>query len=104
MNLSDTAAIASINLAEVIDKLSRTSGPAWAEDSVATVDLPVLAIDRDDAIAAGLLRNRLRPFGLSLADAICLGLAKRKELVAVTADRVWSLVGQEIGVPVELIR
>jgi PIN domain nuclease of toxin-antitoxin system len=45
-----------------------------------------------------------RPAGLSLADRVCLALARRLGLRAMTADRAWRSVSAAIGVEIELIR
>jgi PIN domain nuclease of toxin-antitoxin system len=44
------------------------------------------------------------PLGLSLGDRICLALARRTGLPALTADQSWSSIADGLGVTVETIR
>lgn len=42
------------------------------------------------AFEAGCLKAATKTMGLSLADCVCLTLAKQRSLPALTADRAWS--------------
>ena len=68
--------------------------------------LPFELIEFDAELAerTAALAPLARPFGLSLGDRVCLALAQRLGLPAITADRVWRAAAAEIGVTVRLIR
>lgn len=100
----DDAVIGSVNLAEVVERLHRDWDAAAVQASLAVLDLTVLAIDRDLAVAAGLMRRATQPFGLSLGDRCCLALARRLGCPALTADRGWAHIAAAVGVEVSLIR
>ncbi len=69
-------------------------------------ELPVVfvPVDEDLALQAALMASVTRPFGLSLGDRICLALARRTGLPALTADRSWLEVAGSLGVTVEMVR
>lgn len=99
------ASVCTANLAEVVtvlirDKLSR--------ERIETVldELPIATFDvtRDLAMEAGFYFALTHPYGLSLADRLCLALAARERQPAITADRSWAEAGKRIGVDVRLIR
>jgi PIN domain nuclease of toxin-antitoxin system len=48
--------------------------------------------------------NSTRRAGLSFGDRVCLALAKREGLPAVTADSAWTRIADAVGVKVQLIR
>ena len=56
------------------------------------------------AIDAGLIRALTDRTGLSLGDRFCLAPGRRLRAPVLTADRQWTLVGDELGVRVEVIR
>lgn len=97
------AVASTVNIAEVVTRLSDTKMP---EDDILSVigDLRLDAVGFDDAqaFAAGLLRRVTRHIGLSLGDRACLALADRMGLPVLTADRPWAQL--DIGVEVRLIR
>lgn len=104
-DLLSESAITLVNLAEVIGRAQRfASAPERAPAAIRQLGIPVLEILEADAIAAGLLRARTDRFGLSLGDRFCLAVARRTGVVALTADRAWGEVAEEIGVSVEMIR
>lgn len=97
------AIISSVNLAEVVAVLARLGG----DPDAVLADLfhfirDIRPFDAEQAIEAGRMELRTRPFGLSLADRACLVLARSLNLPVLTADRAWSEV--EIGVAIEMIR
>ncbi len=99
------ALIASVNLGEAAQhefKAGRTREEFGA--MVAALELPVIAVDADLAIDAAEFREVGRSKGLSQADCICLALARRLGVVALTADRQWLDVAEAIGVEVQVIR
>ena len=58
----------------------------------------------DLALDAGAMIAHTRPYGLSHGDRACLALARHLDVPAVTADRPWAGIADEVGVRVELIR
>lgn len=97
------SAIASVNLAEVVTKL-RKEGYALADilDVVDVLRLPVIPLEREDAIYAGDLRQHTLGMQLALGDRACLASAARRNLIVLTSDRIWSQIGSPFQV--ELIR
>jgi ribonuclease VapC len=95
--------VSSLVLAEVVTRLRLSGGTPW-QISAAWDDLQVVVEPFDDSRArvAGLIVDKTRAFGLSLADRACLGLALELGLPTVTADRAWRKV--DIGVEIMLIR
>ncbi len=70
------------------------------------MSLPITVFDLDVGLAlgAGAMAPVVKRFGLSLGDRICLALAAREKLPAITAEKVWEQAGREIGVAVGPIR
>ncbi|HML12415.1 MAG TPA: type II toxin-antitoxin system VapC family toxin [Xanthobacteraceae bacterium] len=95
--------VSSLTLAEVVTRLTLRGGKPW-QVAAAWDDLRLFVETFDDARArvAGLLVDKTRSLGLSLADRACLALARELGLPVVTADRSWR--GVQIGVEVVLIR
>ena len=95
--------VSSLILAEVVTRLRLSGGTPW-QITTAWDDLQLVVEPFDDGRArtAGLIVDKTRQFGLSLADRACLALALELGLPAVTADRVWREV--RLGVEVVLIR
>jgi len=95
--------VSSLTLAEVVTRLTLRGGKPW-QVAAAWDDLRLFVETFDDARArvAGLLVDKTRSLGLSLADRACLALARELGLPVVTADRSWREV--QIGVEVVLIR
>jgi ribonuclease VapC len=101
--LAAGAAISTVNLAEVITKLTeRGFTPDDIEASVAKFQFERIDFDSPLAVDTGLLRAVTRSAGLSLGDRACLALARRLGLPVLTADRAWQTV--QLGVQVEVIR
>jgi PIN domain nuclease of toxin-antitoxin system len=92
-----------VNFCEVIAKLQDAGySPEIIDATVEDLQVEVASFDKDQALAAGQLRNSTRPAGLSLADRACLALAIATGLPALTGDRTWTRV--DIGVEVQVIR
>lgn len=101
----EAAVISSVNWAEVAAGLIRNGATAAeARAALRTAGLTVISADEDLAVEAGLLRSITDRAGLSLGDRFCLALARRLRSPALTTDRKWALVADEVGVEVELIR
>lgn len=95
----DRSVIAVANLAEVLEKVSRTQWEpllaAWEAGGLVVMESTV-----EDACSAAALRLTRPKAGLSLGDRFCLALAMRLEVAAWTTDGVWSeadKVGSEIA-------
>lgn len=101
----DTAVISGVNLGEVAAALAKNGAAEREVRSVLkALSLTVIPADEELAISAGLLRSITDRVGLSLGDRFCLALASRLASPALTADRSWIEVADEIGIEVELIR
>jgi ribonuclease VapC len=103
--IAASAGISSANLAEVMSRLVM-DGTDVGKAASTLIDLPMTVFDLDAtlAIQAGAMFTSTRPFGLSLGNRICLALAARERLPALTADRIWAQAGPLVGVEVRLIR
>jgi len=99
------SSISSVNLAEVMSRLTRDGTDVGASAGV-LLALPITVVDLDPhlAIAAGAMVAPTTPFGLSLGDRACLALAQRERLPALTVNRTWLQAGPLLGVEVRLIR
>ena len=101
--IANGAAMSTVNLSEVVAKLSDIGIPEEVIREAISV-LGIAIVDFDTALAydVGLLRPLTRQAGLSLGDRACLALARRLDLPAVTTDRVWENLS--LGVVMKLIR
>ncbi|MEA3060817.1 MAG: hypothetical protein QOJ94_598 [Sphingomonadales bacterium] len=101
----DAAVMSAVNVAEVAAALARNgAGEREVRSALRAVAVTTLPADEELAIEAGLLRSVTDRAGLSLGDRFCLALARRLGAPALTTDRMWLEVADEIGVEVELIR
>jgi len=99
------AVISAANLAEVIAKLvDRGLDGNEVLADLRELDLEVVALDRAQAEAAGLLRSATRKARLSLGDWACLALAQQRGAATLTTDPRQAEVASAIGVTVELLR
>ena len=97
------AVMSSVNLAEVISKLTDYGhSDSEIEGVVGGLALNVVPFDAAQARAVGILHRSTRAWGLSLADRACLALADALGGPVLTTDRIWA--GLDIGVEVRLIR
>ena len=98
-----TAMVSAVNAAEVAAKLiERGRSPAAAFDTVRLLPCQIVAVDAELGLQARGIHAVTRRLGISLGDAICLALAQRQGIPALTADRVWASLN--IGVEIVLIR
>lgn len=96
------AGISAVNASEIVSHMIlRGMAPEVAGTLCPCLGLGVLPLDPATATHAGCLIARTRPFGLSLADRLCLSTAVRLGVPVHTADRAWRPFG-DLGV--ELIR
>jgi PIN domain nuclease of toxin-antitoxin system len=95
--------IGAVNLSEVVAKLIEDGVPeVEIRAAVERLQLDVHPFDREQAYAAGVLRQATRGLGLSFGDRACLALAQRLGGTALTADRSWARL--ELDIRVEVIR
>src|SRR5208282_4633895 len=85
------AGLGTANLAEIMTRLVR-DGVAVDTARGVLDDLPVILVDVDAdlALRAGEMVLASRRFGLSLGDRLCLALAIREKVPALTADTAWA--------------
>lgn len=99
------AAIVSVNLAEVVGYFARRGKSVeHVRAAIERTGIEIAEADAGLAYEAGMLLPITRGAGLSLGDRFCLALARRRDYVALTADRAWPDVAEKAGVKVELIR
>ncbi len=106
--LAEGAVISSVNLAEVVEVISRgETDPgelATEMDRSGLLHSAILVEEftYDDSIEVVRLRSLTQHLGLSLAERACLALALRTDFPVLTADQAWAKL--EIGVDIRLIR
>lgn len=100
---SNDATISSVNYAEVLQKAARLGVPAEDVDGeLDALGITVSHFGRLDArLAASFYRHRS---GLSLADRVCLALARSLSSPALTTDRIWRDWADDLAVEVRVIR
>ncbi len=97
------AVISTVNLSEVIAKLSETGIPEDAiRRAITDLRIDVRPFDEEQAYQAGLLYHQTHGAGISFGDRACLCLGKMLGAVVLTTDRIW--VSLKIAVNVKLIR
>ncbi len=103
--LLDGAVMSSVNLSEVVARLTDAAMPAEdIREALRSFELAIAPFDEEAAFVTGLLRPSTRRAGLSLGDRACLALALSTGLPALTGDRAWRDIGPDLGVEVEVIR
>ena len=99
------AMISAVNLTEVMDELAAKGMSAdIAKDALELLRLDIRDFTRSQAEVASALLPHTKSFKLSLADRVCLSLAKMESAVVLTCDLSWKLVQDAVGVEVLLIR
>ena len=97
------AAISTVNITEVVSKLSDTGMPEAAiVQALNLLGLEIVNFNQTLAYQTGMLRSQTKPMGLSLGDRACLALAKVRNVPALTTDRVWEKI--QLDITVRLIR
>ncbi|MGB5092539.1 MAG: type II toxin-antitoxin system VapC family toxin [Parvibaculum sp.] len=90
----DGAIMSSVNLAEVVAKLSTHGMPSQdIETLFENLELQIEEFDGKRAMATGLLMTRTVKAGLSLGDRACIALAEEMGHPAITADKAWLKIG-----------
>jgi PIN domain nuclease of toxin-antitoxin system len=101
--LGDGAVMSSLNVAEVLSKLTDAGASvdeAWP--AIEALGIEFVALGTPEALAIARIRPATRDSGLSIADRACLALAAERAVPAQTADRTWTRVAT--GAEVRLIR
>ncbi|MCJ2136797.1 type II toxin-antitoxin system VapC family toxin [Methylobacterium sp. J-026] len=97
--------IGAVNLSEVYAKLAEAGGSeSQITRALGVLRLAIEPFDDEQARIAGILRPPTRSIGLSLGDRACLALAKQRQSIAVTTDRVWSRLPANLGLSVRIVR
>ena len=97
--------IAAINLGEVAQVQFREGRSRDdVERTMNELGIPTIDVDADLAYSAAEMRMTALSKGMSQADCICLALAKREGVAALTGDRKWLEVADALGVEVKLFR
>lgn len=105
-----SAAISVVNWMEVLSKIAqRGEDPELAAAEMKGAGLignvvTIEAVTEQDSIEVARLRPLTKEQGLSLADRACLALSIRLGVPAVTGDRDWRDLPDDVGVAVKLIR
>jgi ribonuclease VapC len=106
--IAGSAAISSMNLAEVLARATEDDGdPArlvrqMTDRGLLGGAISVESFTDEDAVEVARLRPATRARGLSLGDRACIALARRLGLPALTADTAWSRL--DVGVALQQIR
>ncbi len=91
--------LSAVNACEVVTGLiGRGTPPDTASQMVRNLTCQPIAVDTELGLRAGQLIVLTRSKGLSLGDRICLALAEREGVPALTADRAWAELGLDIKV------
>lgn len=97
------AAMSTVNLSEVVAKLSEAGmAENTVREAVQLLGIQLVDFDTETAYQAGPLRTATRAARLSLGDRACLALAQRLGVPAITTDRVWETLAR--GVVVRIAR
>ena len=103
--LSEGAVMSTVNLAEVVSKLTERGMPLEdIERAVGGLGLRLEPFDEALAYATGTLRGLTQPQGLSLGDRACLALGIRDNRSVLTTDRAWNEIANIPGLVVEPVR
>ncbi|MCX6053549.1 MAG: type II toxin-antitoxin system VapC family toxin [Chloroflexi bacterium] len=97
------AVISSVNLAEVVTRLSLLNMPEIEIHEILNpLGLEIIPFDEDQAFQAGVISKITQSLGLSLGDRACLALAVTTHKNVVTADRIWKEL--KLGLEIQLVR
>lgn len=97
------AAISTVNLSEVVSKLTERGVPEQAvRAALEEIELEIHPFSEDLAYRTGFLRLATRSLGLSLGDRACLALGQQLTAVVLTTDRNWCEL--DLGIEIRAIR
>jgi PIN domain nuclease of toxin-antitoxin system len=101
--IQDTAAVCSVNMAEVQGKLILKGwDPDTAWEDALSRDSNVEPLTESQAKQAGTLVRSTKPYGLSVGDRSCLALAIALKAPVYTTEQSWRNL--KVGVPIYVIR
>jgi ribonuclease VapC len=102
-DLLPDASISTVNLAEVVTRLSAVGMPENdIRNTLTLLGLDVIPFDEEQAYLTGFYYSYGRVYGLSLGDRACLASARTSAATAVTADRAWEDL--DLGIEIKFIR
>ncbi|MFY9825788.1 MAG: type II toxin-antitoxin system VapC family toxin [Thermoanaerobaculia bacterium] len=97
------AAISTVNLSEVVSKLTERGVPEQAvRAALREIELEIHPFSEDHAYRTGFLRLATRSLGLSLGDRACLALGQRLTASVLTTERNWREL--DLGIEIRVIR
>ena len=97
--------MAANNRGEVAQRLLKEGWNRFQiEDAIGALQIEIIPVDGPLALDAAEIREIARAKGLSQADYLCLALAKRMGVVAMTADQKWLEIAGAVGVEVRVVR
>jgi ribonuclease VapC len=97
----EDACISTVNLSEVAGRFIRDGIDVTPLiQHLEKTSIEIVPFNQEHALHAAELIPLTKPYGLSLGDRACLGLAATRNLVVLTADAVW---GEIEGLNVEVI-
>ena len=99
--------LSTVNLIEVHSRMiSLGADTLHAWKRVLDFECQIVPLSGSQAQVAAELFAPTRPFGLSLADRVCLALAIELQARVFTADRIWEKVAKTLSpdIKIELIR
>ena len=90
----ERSVINSVNFSEVLQKAEQNGvDVAGIEEELTALGLRLQSFSVEEATKAAKLYRVTKPYGLSLGDRACLATALISGGVAVTAEQVWSKLG-----------
>ena len=91
--------VSAINMVEVLEKVqARKLPPGDVISLLKRLEVEIVPFDEHQALVSAGLRPAARKLGISLADVACLSLAATRALAAVTADREWRKLDDDIEI------
>jgi len=98
----ESACISTVNLSEVAGRFVRDGIDASPLiQQIDNTSIEVVPFTHVHALYAANFIPAIRPYGLSLGDRACLGLAKERNLSVLTADVAWLAI---TGMGVDIIQ
>ena len=91
--------MSSVNISEVVSELhSKLSLPTHQIQKILYLISEIYPLNKELAIASGLLKQSYSHLDLSLGDRACLALASHLNLPVYTADTTWSQLDTDLAI------